>query len=77
VENGFATHGGHSHCHGWLILQAMPRAVTCDEETHYTLTVLKLIYTVLLTKKMCFTVMANAPYQLCHLWIGSQLSGAF
>ena len=31
-----ATHGSHSHCHAWLILKAMPRAVTRDEETHYT-----------------------------------------
>ena len=31
-----ATRGCHSHCHMWLISKAMPRAVTRDEETHYT-----------------------------------------
>ena len=31
-----ATQGSHCHCHAWLILKAMPRAVTRDEETHYT-----------------------------------------
>ena len=39
VEKGFATprnYHSHSHCHVWLILKAMPRAVTHDEETHYT-----------------------------------------
>jgi len=31
-----AMRGSHSHCHMWLILKAMPRAVTHDEEIHYT-----------------------------------------
>ena len=29
------TRGSYSHCNVWLILKAMPRVVTCDEETHY------------------------------------------
>ena len=39
---------------------------------HIILTVLKLIYTVLLTNNSYFTGMANAPNQLCHQLIGFQ-----
>jgi len=50
-------------------IKAMPRASTKNTRS----TVLKLIYTVLLTDNSCFTSMADAPYQLCLLWIGSRV----
>ena len=63
-----ATLGSHSHCHAWLILKAMSHAVTRDEETHYT----HCFEAYLQTSNSCFTGMADAPYKLCLLWIGSQ-----
>ena len=76
MENGFATPkkvamcGCHSHCHAWVILQAIPHAVM---RKHTIFTVFKLICTVLLTSNSCFTGMHGcAPYQLCLLWISSQ-----
>ena len=63
-----ATLGSHSHWHACLILKAMSHAVTRDEETHYT----HCFEAYLQTSNSCFTGMADAPYKLCLLWIGSQ-----
>ena len=48
-------------------IKAMPRTVTHVEETHYT----HFFEVLLLTDNSCFTGMADAPYKLCFLWIGS------
>ena len=58
--------------HVWLILKQC-HVQSFMSRKHTILTVLKLMYTVLLTDNSCFTGITNAPYKLCLLWIaGSQ-----
>ena len=56
----------HSHCHVWLILKAMPCAVTRDEKTHYTHCFEAYVHCII-NDNSHFTGMADAPYQLCRL----------
>ena len=66
------TRGSRSHCHAWLILKQC-HVQSLMLRKHTILTVLKLMYTVLLTDNSCFTGITDAPYKLCLLWIaGSQ-----
>ena len=72
VEKGFST---PRNCHAWRwkpmpLVANIKTTVTHIEETHYTHCFEIYLYCIL-NWQFVFTGIADAPYQLCLLWIGS------